>query len=42
MKLDYKNLGCKVFTPGDFLNLNYVKEIIDKKVEKARVKWVKA
>ncbi|MCD6397074.1 MAG: PIN domain-containing protein [Spirochaetaceae bacterium] len=29
----YKNLDCKVFTPGDFLNLNYVKEMIDKRVE---------
>jgi predicted nucleic acid-binding protein len=27
---DYKNLDSKVFTPGDFLNLNYVKATIEK------------
>lgn len=30
---DYKNLDCKVFTPGDFLNLNYVKEMIEHRSE---------
>ncbi len=30
---DYKNLDSEVFTPGDFLNLNYVKDVIEKRIE---------
>ncbi len=30
---DYKNLNCKVFTPEDFLNLNKVREFIERRVE---------
>ncbi len=31
---DYKNLDCEVFTPFEFLNLNYVKDIIEHKSNK--------